>query len=256
MIRADRAPVLDDPSSPLPPAVVLSAGEVVKILGPAGEAHWKGDRPGEHFERDGALLRAVLSPGAAPRLVFAADVGGEVKVPKAADLCAHLSGAGLDLRTCASDLRRIVLPDGGIAAWAPCTEGRCPIVLLRLTNASEIKVTGIAGVTEARVVRGKKRSVLLVLARAARENGNLTQAVWNILPLTNGPLFVEREVPVEEIDARDLTHVKSTLLEMELIEGVMHLIGERSVKNADGTVLSSEKVHDKVDLLLGEPGDP
>jgi hypothetical protein len=257
LIATAEAPLLKEAEDDEPAADIARAGEVVELVRELYPLRWEAKMGQTTGKRDGLLVQVRQAPGEGIFFGFKSDFGPEADVPLVPWICAAMAAdpslpAAARRPNCNDRLRRFRMQDGAFAVYLICSEGPCPIGIVRDGHVAAIAVEGM--VSARTVVEGGGGLGLLASTRWARSDGKWTGGALVPVELSGAAPVALPEIPLDDIDARDPTKVvarvvKTTIDEKEPL--AVHIVGARTETTlADNRELSRVPIDERVPLGL------
>lgn len=243
VVTSPAAPMLNELEDDDPPQVVLRAGEMVQITKEMRDFHWDATMDGKKDERKGMAVELKIAESGTHGYGFKSDLGAEASVPTTAWLCEEISGQGpFDKARCPGLLRRARTPDGALLVYETCSSGSCAVGVFK---DDKLTVFPVENLISAWFYQGKTRSLFVVATRWVKDNG--LQSGGAIVPIVieNGVAARKDDIAVDAVDVRDPKKMLSRLVHATVTSTEVTLAGEETVKDTDGTTLSTKPVSEK-----------
>lgn len=244
VVKVARAPGLAELDAQGPSIRPVSWGEVYQERARRQDFRWSGVFDGRSEQRVG-VVEMTGSAGDPSRFGFAADLL-EGDVPTRAWLCAHLPAASAPAR-CDFRLRRLVVADGVLFAYAPSWRAEAP--LLELVDGV-VHIASLPAISEARVVAIAGRPLVLVTSHWGRGAAWTGTDVIAFLP--RPALQRAGEIHLDEIDGRDGARATYWFGALEAGADALRVQGRRSVRDRRTDLEVSGEVVDETWRLEGD----
>jgi hypothetical protein len=261
VVEASSSPLLNEIEDDEAAAEVAHAGELVFVGRDLRPLSWEARMEDQKAHRDGMLLELRKGAGTNILFGFRNDLGAQVTVPAASWICDAIAGDravadGGKLPNCSSALRRARLPEGALAAFIACGQGPCPVAIVREGRVAAATFDDLASIDVRRV---GNRMALVATSRWARGGGAWTGGRLLILDVSGAIPALGRDVPADEVDARDPAKVTSRTVSHRIDTSdpqapVLRVVGERiETRLADGNVVSRTPIDERYPLLPNAP---
>lgn len=173
----------------------MRRGEVISRVGGARPFSWR-PAPTE-AERSGKVFPARRAGSEGTLFVFESDVARNVGVPPVSWFCDLLRDPTLNNVPCRNGLFRLQISPRRFAAYIPCIQSQCPLVVI---GEKSRHLSYIQNLQDVRLVDMTHRTIALATHRWSRG------AAWtgtNVVVFEVAPSFRRlAEITVEETDAR------------------------------------------------------
>jgi len=173
----------------------MRRGEVLSRVGASRPFSWRPAPTAE--ERGGKVFPARRAGSEGTLYVFESDVNRNVGVPPVSWFCDLLHNPSLNSVPCRNGLFRLRISPRRFAAYMPCIQSRCPLVVI---GEKSRHLSYIQNLQDVRLVELGKRTLALATHRWT------TDAAWtgtDVVVFEVAPSFRRlAEITVEETDAR------------------------------------------------------
>jgi hypothetical protein len=235
------------------PMAVLRKGDLVYVRSEIkGHLVWKNKVDGIDTTRDSDMVIVSRFPGNEQLYAFTKDLGETIDVPSTAFICGEIERANIRLThlVCSEGLQRHRSLSGHTTGFVICNDGPCPIATVDGSKANVITVDGLIDIRPM-IIDG--HSMLLASRRYRRADGTWTGG--SLLPIDlSGPVpTLRKEIPLDDIDARDPALVKTRLAQFELKGNQVRVFGDRIVTERESGKQASSEKFDEMHSLTATP---
>lgn len=221
---------------------VLRKGDLVYIRSEnKGHLAWKNKIDGIETTRDGDMVIISRFLSTDEQLyTFTKDLGETIDVPTTATICAEIDRLNIRFAhlTCVGGLQRHRSLSGHTTGFVVCNESPCPIATV---DGSKVNVVTVDGLIDVRPMIVDGHSMLLTTRRYRNADGSWTGGALVPVDLSGSAPVLRKEIPLDDIDGRDGTLIRTRMAQFELKGNQVRVFGDRLVtERASGTEKSRE----------------
>lgn len=250
VVASDVAPCLNGLRPTKEPMAVLRKGDLIYVRGePKGHLVWKEKVDGVVTTRDSDMILFSRWPSTEELYVFTKDLGETIDVPNVATFCDAIqkSGAKWQRYECKNALQRHRTASGKFVGYIVCTEGQCPVAL---HHEGQTQVITIDGLLDLRSYIVDGQTIFLATKRFSKNEGTWTGGAIVPIDFSGATPKTLPEIPLDEVDARDVAIVRTRTVQTELRGKTMRVFGDKAETERASGVVKSKEAFDETHQLL------
>jgi hypothetical protein len=254
VVRSDVAPCINGLRPSKEPMAVLRKGDLVYIRSEnKGHLVWKNKIDGVETTRDSDMVIISRFPGTDEQLyAFTKDLGEEVDAPTPAVFCAEIDRLNIRFNhvTCLGGLQRHRSLSGHTTGFVVCNDSPCPIATV---DGSKVNVVTVDGLVDVRPMIVDGHSLLLTTRRYRNTDGSWTGGAFVPVDLSGPAPVLRKEIPLDDIDARDATLIRTRMAQFELKGNQVRVFGDRIVTERASGIEKSREPFEETHSLTAAP---
>lgn len=257
VVKADAAPCINGLRPSKEPMAVLRKGDLVYVRSEnKGHLAWKNKIDGVEAKRDSDMVIISRFTSTDEQLyAFTQDLGEVVDAPTPAVICAEIDRLNIRFAhvTCLGGLQRHRSLSGHTTGFVVCNESPCPIATVDHNNGSKVNVVTVDGMIDVRPMIIDGHSMLLTSRRYRKDDGKWTGGALVPVDLSGPVPALRKEIPLDDIDARDATLVRTRLAQFELKGNQVRVYGDRIVTERETGTEKSREPFEETHSLTAAP---